>query len=437
VDGRLPEGLLLCAGQGVYRAYDGTGAVLWTQPAPGAAGAAPGPPEDPSTAVAATAVARARLAVAVKGDLVLGDAAGLLRLDAKTGEVRWRYPAGHEEAAALARKAMEALRADLARVRAEGETPRRQVLPAYAWAGNAVVRVLPESGVEVVDAGRGAVAELIDGPVEGAPVGPPCVAGQMAAVGWDGPGRVRVYDLAAGKRISEYLVPEAGALLAPPLLDPVGRLYVPTAGGLQILDARTCRRAHETVLRSYSPYAAPLFADGRLLVFHDGAEGVPNLHFIDLSTGKRTDRTAPALLRDVEVVRDGYRLFVFTSTPGLEETGARLSRIDLQGHDVLAYALPPRGTVYGRPLLLQDHVAVLAGGARGAALRLYDREASLGSGAPQPVFVLGEGRESAEMDFAPGEQVRYAVPPAVAVLLDGLVAAHPFGAFRLAARGPR
>jgi len=261
----------------------------------------------------------------------------------------------------------------------------------------------------------------------------------MAAVGWGSPGRVFVYDVAAGRRVNEVAVRAKTFLAAPPVLDPLGRLYVVTSTaegrleqGLEILDARTGKRAHDLVMRTESPLAAVLHADGRTLVFHDGGDGEQSLHFVDLGTGQRVSRRAPTLLRDVAVVRDGTRFFVFTSTAGLEDTGARLFRVDLAGTDVLEYATPPRGDAYGPPLLTQSYLACIVSRPQGAAVRLYDREASLGSGMPQPVFVLEAGRETAELDFAPRVEARYDLPPVLAARGEELVASHPFGVFRLA-----
>jgi hypothetical protein len=248
---------------------------------------------------------------------------------------------------------------------------------------------------------------------------------------------VRVYDLGAGKRISEYLVPDGGPLVAPPVLDDLGRLYAVTATTLEILDARTLRRTFDLPARIESRAAAVLHADGRLVVFHDGLDGTENLHFIDLTTGKTVRREAPALLRDVDVLRDGARLFVFTATPGVERTGARLFRVDLEGRTALPYVLPPPALAYARPLLVADYVATLGHGSRGASLRLFERDASAASAGPRPVFVDASGQETAEIDVAPIEPLRHAVPPGLAVLGEGLVAAHPSGAFQWAARDAR
>ncbi len=250
---------------------------------------------------------------------------------------------------------------------------------------------------------------------------------------------MHVYDLGSGRRVNRIDVPEDLRLVAPPVLDPLGRLCIVTVsrtdgtGSLRIVDARTGRRAHDMDLKAWSPQAATLHADGQGVVFHDGGDG-DNLHFVDLANDRHVARAAPALLREVTLLRDGFRLFVYTFTGGLEDTGSRLFRVDLQGLDALAYAIPPRGTAYGRPILTRHYVGCIASGPRGASLRLYDREAALGSIAPQPVFVVEGGRETAELDFVPRAEARYDTPPALAARGGELLVGHPFGTFRLAGK---
>jgi len=434
--------LLVCAGPGYYAAYDEAGELAWKQRTPAGSEISPGAGGDPFTAVVAAALARARYARMVGDDLLVADHTGVSRVHARTGEVRWRHPSKPAHAARYAGEAVARLHADLKAFAKSGARPRAQAVPACGRAGGLLVRVVPGEGVEALDVETGDVS-WVDA-VRATPAGAPSVRGGLVAIGWS-PGLVTVHDVATGKRVGGRQI-DGRVLVAPPLLDPLGRVVVVSAtpageqGLVEILDARTMKRAHRDAFPAESLHAAPLHADGRLVVFHDGSsvgEDGTNLHFLDLETGRKSSRRARVLLREVEIVRDGYRLFVLTHDPGHADTGARLFRVDLKGMDVLDYALPPAATSYARPLLLRRFVAVAAAGPAAAFVRLYDREASPASNAPQPVFVLPGGREGSALDFEARGGARFTRPPAVARSGDGLVLSHPFGTFGLRARDTR
>ncbi|MHC4548003.1 MAG: outer membrane protein assembly factor BamB family protein [Planctomycetota bacterium] len=437
---RLPEGYALFAGPEGYFAVDARGEVLWKQPDPAGGGAEPGPENEPSTAVVAAAIASSRLAQSVGGDLILGDVFGLLRLDARSGEVRWRYPEQAATARTQAQQAIALVHADLRTVKKTGHLFRRHPLPGHVMSGSVIVRVHPVAGVEAlhVDTGR---PVWIDADIRGMPVGPPAAMGGLVAIGWSKPGRIRIYGMRDGLRINEFKV---GVLFAPPVLDPLGRVVVLAAehesgrpGRLMIVNARGQEPAHPTSYPVPTSSAAVLHADGKLVVYHDGSSGTKNLHFLDLELGKRESLAGADLLRDFQVIRDGYRLFVFTFNPGLEDEGARLFRVDLKSGELLSYDLPLQAHAWGRPVLTRRYLALAASLPRSAHVRLFDRDASVASRGPQPVFLAAGGGETAALDFRAEEKTRYPVPPAIAVSGEGLIFGHPFGTVRLRARDAR
>jgi hypothetical protein len=261
--------------------------------------------------------------------------------------------------------------------------------------------------------------------------------GELLAVGWAKPGRVRVYHMQTGKRINDLAV---GVLFAPPVIDPLGRVVVISAqredrpGDLAIVNASIEEPAHGTTYRVPSTNAATLFADGRLVVYHDGSSGTKNLHFVDLSKRTRESYAAADLMREFRVLRDGSRLFVFTSNPGLEDEGARLFRIDIPSAEVLGYNLTLKAHAYSRPVVTQRYVALAAGLPRSAHVRLFDRDASPAGRDPYAVFAAADGKETATLDFRPQQGTDYRVPPALARSGEGFVLGHPFATARLQAR---
>jgi len=440
VEGALPEGWTILASAQEVAAVDAAGALQWRRANPCAATPVePGPAGEVSTLALAAEVAAARFARVVGGDLIYGDVAGLMRIELAAGEVQWRSPNHPSRAVQEAQAALDLLRADLRLARTTGHVLRRHPLPSYVLSGNVVVRVHPVVGVEALHAGTG---EFVWDDLEArgqVAVGPPCVRGEMIAVGWTQPGSVRIYDVRTGAHLNTFRR-KGTIVVAPPVLDPLGRVaIISTAdpngdhGELGVFNVRGDEPALPTAYTVATSTAAVLYADGTTLVFHDGGSGNENLHFVDLEHNRRTSRKTGDLLRSYQVIRDGGRLFLFTTSPGLEDQGARLLRIDIHGADALEYEIPLKSEAFGPPLLTQRYVGIAAAGARGAHVRLFDREASAASRGPQPVFVTGD-TESSDLDFPRLEGAQYGVAPALVAAGDGLVVGHPYGAFRLHAR---
>ena len=450
ISGPLPawlKGITVLANDAEYIALDADGKVKWRQPNPTGSGLGFGSLDDPDTTVIATAVAAARFAIADSEHLIIGDVYGLTWIDA-TGHVKWQ-PDNAGTAARQADKVLEALRADHAALQQSDNLNRANRLPTYAQGGSVVLSVHPIRGVEAFDL-KTSVLTWQDPGVRSAPIGKAQVLGQLVAVGWADPGRVRVYDMGNGKVLHEYIVKgklgseTPGSLLAPPVLDPLGRLLVvscedPKAGPgdligrLEILSAQDGRSVHPRRYPAIGRYATVLYADGKLIVFHDGSSGQENLHFIDLSKGGQelVSRRTEDILREVHTIRDGYRLFVFTYTMGLADLGARLFRVDLEGGDALSYTVPPQARSYARPALTRHHIVVAAGTPRSARVRLYDREASKDSRDPKAVFQAPSGgRLLTDFEFTAGESTRFAVPMAIAVVGESLVVSTPFRTLR-------
>jgi hypothetical protein len=200
-------------------------------------------------------------------------------------------------------------------------------------------------------------------------------------------------------------------------------------GRLEILDVRGGDARGSYPLTTAN--AAPLHADGTLLVYHDGSSGTANLHFVDLASGKETACRGPELLRSYHLLVAAPWLFVLTSSPGLEDEGCRLFRIDAKAADVLAYDYAVRATAFAKPVFTEHHLAVAAVLPRGAQVRLFDRDASAPSRGPQPLFVDPTGRETADMDFRSAATTRFGAGIGVAAAGGGLVVGHPWGATRL------
>jgi tetratricopeptide (TPR) repeat protein len=426
---------LLLADERAYYAFDKAGTLLWRQANPAGAGISFGPGNHPDTSQVAALVAARRTATAAGGRLVIGDVFGITCLDARTGKVHWQRPRIQADAARAADSALRTLRADLAALRTKDDLLRGQRLPTYATSASAVVGVHPLRGVEAFEIATG---ELLwqDTEIRSPTLGHPHLLGQLLAVGWAHPGRVRVYGMVDGRIYHEHEAPQhngqPGALLAPPLLDPLGRLLVifgradpaNPEGALEIRDARNGQRAFAKSHPANSRHAAVLYADGHALVFHDGGSGGLNLHFIDLATQRTVSRTGADMLREVDIAQDGSQLYVFTHTPGLADLGGRLFRVDVEGKDTLAYEPIDKAGVFSRPLLTRNHIAIADRSAERARLRLFDREASRDTRTPRPVFVTQVGLvEVFEVTAATGS---FNVPPSVEGAGGGLVFTNPY-----------
>jgi outer membrane protein assembly factor BamB/tetratricopeptide (TPR) repeat protein/TolA-binding protein len=437
VEGGLPDGLAIFATAAEYMAVDATGKIRWSVPNPSRTGISPGPPGEPTTAAVAGAVAAARLAVRRGDDVVLGDVAGLMRVHATSGEVLWRYPPNDAVAREQGQAAIDLLRKDLRDAAAKGFAVRAHPLPSYHLAESVVVRVHPHprAGVEAIHAGTGDVVWLGEDTQGLVAAGPPAAFGDFVVVGFSRPGWFRVYQAADGAKVCTWRRDEKTVLLAAPVVDRLGRVFVASSqeaeggnGQLEILDIRSPDTRRRLPLST--GYAAPLFADGRVLVYHDGSSGTENLHFVDLEGGRQEARRGPDLLRAYHVLEAEPRLFVLTSNPGLEDEGGRLFRIDPKAADVLAYDYAVRATAFARPLLTEHHVAVAAILARGAHVRLFDRDASAASRGAQSLFVDPSGKETADMDFRTAGATRLDAGIGIAATDDGLVVGHPWGAVR-------
>ncbi|MGH7163539.1 MAG: hypothetical protein ACREID_08640, partial [Planctomycetota bacterium] len=355
-----------------------------------------------------------------------------------SGRARWSIeepdPAGK----------LASLRERLRVLRADGDALRSSPLPLYARAGDAIVCALEGRGVRAVAVADGATRWSDTSP-EGSPVGPPCVEGGSIAVGWSKPGRADVYTV-EGRRTASLA---CETVLAPPVLDPRGRLFVvqgpvadPAMGGMKVHDLSA--GAHWVLgagFQAHSRYAAVLYADGKTAVFHDGSSRPPgdpegNLHFLDMASGGAVHRTAGDLLRDVHLRFDGSRLFVFTCKTGVRGEGARLYRIDPAASECFLYDHPAPADAYAPPLLTLPYVVVGAASARSAVLSAYEREASGAATAPHGAFREG-GDVASRLLFGADGTARFHVPPSLGILESGLVFGNPFGAALLTARTPR
>ncbi len=436
VEGGLPEDLALFATAAEYLAVDALGAIRWRAFNPSRTGVPAGPDGEPTTTAAAGAVAAARFALRCEdGDVLLGDVTGIMRIHAASGEVRWRYPANDAVAREEGNVAIDLLREELRLARTTGFVPRAHPLPAYLPAEGVIVRVHPKAGVEAIHASTGDVVWVGPETQGQVAVGPPAAIGRMVVVGFARPGWVRVYQAADGAPVRTWRPPDT-TLLAPPIVDPLGRVFVTSSrqkdgsnGRIEILDVRGGNSRGSYPLATAN--AAALYADGATLVYHDGSSGTDNLRFVDLASGKERTCRGPELLRSYHLLAAPPWVFLLTSSPGLEDEGCRLFRVDPKAADVLAYDYAVRAAAFARPVLTEHHIAVAAVLPRGAHVRLFDRDASAPSRGPQPLFVDPAGKETADMDFRAAGTTRFGAGIGVAAAGGGLVVGHPWGATRL------
>jgi hypothetical protein len=348
-----------------------------------------------------------------------------------------------KDAAAQADHCLTDLRKDLEAVR-DGDPLRRDLLPQYAFAGDVVVAMRPLSGLEAYRLSDGRLL-WSDPDLRGATVGGPQVMGQLVAVGFAKPALVCVLDIGSGRTITRWEAPVRGGrgpdcLLAPPVLDPFGRLFVvtgtATAGRLEILNARKDEPALPLSVEARGPSPAVLHADGRLTVFHDGGEGGANLHFLDMAAGRvAASVETETLLRQIHVLREGERLFVFTHGAGESSLGARLFRVDLASRSATAFQKPPPLPAYAPPILTRRFVAVAGCDASRLRVRLHEKDSAAGTPLARVFPDAGGGGLSAEGSFeAPRDgAVRHDVPPSLAAAGGALAAGSPFGLRRLGA----
>ncbi|MDH3591105.1 MAG: PQQ-binding-like beta-propeller repeat protein, partial [Planctomycetota bacterium] len=445
IRGTLPDAVptrAVLADETGYAGIDAAGKKLWSVPTPAAKLAPAGPKDDPTTIVAAAAIHAGRVAYAVDGDLIIGDVVGLVRVDATTGAVKWRYPKNEVRAVTDAQLCVARLREDLGAVARSGPTLRREPLPLYLQTGNMVLRFHPKAGIEALSADGEIV--WLEPSASGALVGTPSIMGHLLAVGRNNPGLVTIYDLSNGKPLRTYTVPKNGSLWAPPVLDPLGRLLViettsrtGDAGRLKILNTGNLRPAHGRTYEAKTRNAAVLHADGHTVVFHDGAStassGPQNLHVIDLERGSVIQNRTSDLFRNYRIYRDGSRLFVFTHARGDKPLGARLFRIDIKSGDSLQYAYLPTALAYAVPTITKRYIAVTGSGVRRAHVVLYDRHASAESLDAQAVFKTGQRAEKSQLELGDAGLSDFRDPPSIVPFLGGLLVTNPFGTWRLAA----
>jgi len=448
VVGAAPEpmqGAAIVADGADIAAVGTDGTLLWRTPNVAGAALRPGEPGADSTALVASAVANARLARWVGGDLLIGDVFGVQRIDPRTGNVVWQQPASRTDAAEAAAAAVEELGASLGELAKTGHLHRTSPLPAHVLRAGTVIRVDPKRGVFAYSLDTGAVI-WEDTESKGAIPGAPSLVGQLLAVGRVDPGAIDIFDVGAGRLVRRLKAPRE-IVLAAPRLDRLGRVFVIAASdtaaseaAVYTMGARDGERQLRDPVPVHSRYAAILHADESLVVLHDGTAGGDNLHFLEIDAGKHTRIATEDISRTVHAVRDGPRLFVFTHKPGLADEGARLFRVDLSGRGALRYERPPARTAYGRPLLTSRYIGIAGSDGREASVCLYEREASKDLSPPAQVFpLLGGQKMTAVLSFQPAEGVplRFDRPPALAAAGPALVVGHPFGIFRLQARDTR
>jgi len=439
IRGRLPDALAdvaLYANGRRYALVGAGGKVLWNRASPAGKDFTLGAGNELGLAPVAAAVAGARFAVVDGGDLLLGDVAGLMRVEAATGRTVWRRPARPEQALAQAHDCLRLLRAYLD----DPEGTRRHPLPGYALAGRTVLRVHPSVGVEAFHAETGAL-DWQKTDVSGVTVGPPAQVGRHVAVGWPEQGRVRVFSVDDGEVLADYRARRDDGrprrIWAPPVLDPLGRLYVVEEhdgdeGRVRILNTRTLEPAHPRAFSVFHHTAMVLHADGRRLVYHDGTsvgDQTRNLHVVELDGGQSRSHATGDLLRDVHLLRGGRQIFVFSHAYGQDDLGARLLRVDVEGGAPLAYARPPRVFAYARPVLTERYIVVAGSRAQGAHVRFFEREASAETRYPRPVF---RKEPRARLDLEAGDdRPGWAVGTALAAAGNEIVVSTPFGSRRL------
>jgi len=421
--------------------------TLWKQPMPTHGAVSLGALDDPITSAVAAAISHARLARFDGEDLVIADVHGITRVHAKSGKAIWSWPHERKPAAEAATSAITRLRIILETLARDGHLNRRSPLPAHVVRDGTLIRIDPAAGVKAFTLGDGDIL-WEDDKAKGDLAGPPSLVGQLLAIGRSFPGRIEIFDVVAGSRIRTIPAPAGNkaVLLAAPKLDRLGRLYViagsdskASSAAFHVLDTRNGKSLREPI-PVHSRYAAILYADGELVLFHDGSSGGENLHFLELAANAHQRKEAEDIGRDIHILQDGTRLFVLSYKAGVADEGARLFRINLAGRATLAYQRIERALAYARPLLTERYVVVAGSDAREAHVRLFDREASKDFSPPAKVFPLLGGRKMTgikifEPEAASG--IRFAIPPAVAADGKALMLSHPFGTFRLAAAAPR
>ena len=435
-------GAVLVERAGGYVLARRDGEVLWEVPPPKGY-QTPGAPSDLNTLSVAAAVARHRLAARDGLDLILADVNGIVRVDGRRGTVEWRIP-GRKTARLLA-----ALREDVNRASATAFLERRNRLPRFVLEGNLLLRFNPHGLLEAFDATTGERSWSDE--TRGVTIGTPAVQSGLVAAAWADPPLIKVFRTDGGKH-GDYRLPgerEGWVLIAPPLLDRSGRLFVMAyprkredkqpdeqKGTLLTLKVDSgeweTRRSRELDSRK----AAPVYTDGKTLVYVD-----PNsFHFVDL-TGKQEARAIDAygVLEVVDVVRGGDYLFVATYRDlAVAEEGARVYRLHLPGRDVRRYDPPKNCRVYSPMLLTREFVILPSCGPK-AYLTVYKRSPGEeteegGETFAEGIFSSADRSRNEDLLVVPNDDpdgVRYDVPPAAVLMGKGLLLTTPFGTFHL------
>ncbi|MHC4452008.1 MAG: outer membrane protein assembly factor BamB family protein, partial [Planctomycetota bacterium] len=257
------KGYTIVANGAAFAAVGPKGVVKWK--ATNVAGAAlnPGPAGEASTIAVAAALANARFARWVEGDLLIGDVMGVMRINAATGDPVWSQPGKGVEASQSADRAIAELRKLLATLARTGHLNRVSPLPAHLIRGDMIVRVHPAEGVFAYSLETGAVLWK-DTDATGAMPGKPSLVGQLMAVGRSQPGAIDIFDLGSGKRVRRLQAPSK-VVLASPLLDRLGRVYLVTGSdaaarqaSFHVIDARDGSSLLENPIEVHSRYAAVL-----------------------------------------------------------------------------------------------------------------------------------------------------------------------------------
>ncbi|MCZ6573107.1 MAG: PQQ-binding-like beta-propeller repeat protein, partial [Planctomycetota bacterium] len=434
-------GAVLVERAGGYVLARRDGEVLWeAQPPQGYQ--SPGPPDDLSTLAVAAAVARHRLAQRDGLDLILADVNGIVRIDGRKGTEEWRIP-GRKAGRLLA-----ALRSDVRKAQATAFLERRNRLPRFVLEGNLLLRFNPDGLLEAFDAATG--DRLWSDETRGATIGTPAVQSGLVVAAWADPPLIKVFRTDGGER-SAYTLPsgqEGRVLVAPPLLDRSGRLFlmacprksadpnaVDTSKGsllaLKIDSGEWETRWSQTI---ESRRAALAYTDGKTLVYFDNM----SVHFVDL-TGKDEKQAIDTdkVLEILDVVRGGDYLFVATYRGlAVAREGARVYRLHLPSRRVRTYAPPPNCRVYAPMLLTREFLILPSCATPVAHLTIYKRHPPEDDPDPRSdfaeVFAAADGaRSEDELVVKNAEGARFDVPPAVVLMGKGLLLTTPFGTFHL------
>ena len=457
VDGKRPADVVpftVVTDDSAYIALGPDGKPIWSVPLPTGGDVSPGARDNAATQAVSAAISAARFARWVGGDLLIGDVHGITRINPRSGESIWRQPVKKTAAANSARAAIKRLGADLAKLAKTGHLNRRSPLPAYVARDEMILRIDPASGITAYMATEGGLI-WSDKNAKGALVGQPSLVGQLLAVGRADPGTVEIYDVVAGTRV--HTIPTGskgrpGVLLAPPVLDPLGRLcYIagsdPAArsAAFHVIDTRNGKPLLAEPIAVHSRYAAVLHADGSMVVFHDGSSGGDNLHFLELGGNRlelggnqHTRIPAEDMAREFYVVRDRARLYVLTYKLGVPDEGARFFRVDMSARSTLRYQRIRSGLAFAKPVITRRYIAIAGSDSREAHVRLYDRDASKDLSRPSQVFtVLGGANMLDVFRFEPANTPpRFDNPPSLTASGKGLFLSHPFGVYRLSNKKP-